>query len=140
MSIDRFEGSGRIFTEHPLSREQLYDQMKVIENLVDDRFGIRGVPMALLVIDRARNITIRYEQFQGPAKPPRKIGNIHATDGDVRIRSEQIMHLNGNRIGFDPLLVFDNPSLGEDYENSQEAANAIITRLTRILSNPQRRR
>lgn len=83
---------------------------------------------------------MRYEQFQGPAKPPRKIGNIHATDGDVRIRSEQVMHLRGNRIGFDPLLVFDNSSLGEDYENSQEAANAIITRLTRILSNPQRRR
>ncbi|KKQ34048.1 MAG: hypothetical protein US51_C0054G0001 [Microgenomates group bacterium GW2011_GWA2_37_6] len=138
MSIDRFEGSGRIFTEHILSRDQLYDQMKVIEDLVDARFRIRGMPMALLVIDKARNVTLKYEEFPGPARPPRKIGNIHATDGNVRIRSEQVMHLRGNRIGFDPLLVFDDPSLGEDYENSQEAANAIVTRLTRILSNPQR--
>lgn len=140
MSIDRFEGSGRIFTEHILSRDQLYDQMKVIEDLVDARFRIRGMPMALFVIDKARNVTLKYEEFPGPAKPPRKIGNIHATDGDVRIKSEQVAHLRDNRIGFDPMLIFDDPSLGIEFENSQEAADAIRKRLTRIFSNPPRSR
>ena len=138
MSIDRFEASGRIITEHVLSRDQLYDEMKAIEDLVYGRFGLKGIPMASMVIDRARNITLRYEEFQGPMKPPRKIGNIYITDGDVRIRSEQVAHMRSSRIGFDPLLVFDDPSLGKLYENSQEAATAIRERLARIFSNPLR--
>ncbi len=140
MSLSHLESGGRIITEHLLTREQLFAEMIAIEDLVHARYGLRGVPGANIIIeeDVVRSIpTIilaYYGDHQGPARHRKKVGNIYITDGYIKASSEQVPHLRGGRIGFDPSLKYDNPSLGKPLENSVEAARAIHSRLAHVLS------
>ncbi len=114
--------------------------MKVIEDLVDDRFGLKGLPFARLVLDEDSKIILLYQDFKGPSKPPRKIGNIYLSVGDIRIRSEQILFLTGNnRTAFNPLLSCEDPARGKPFENSQEAVEAIRGKLDLVLARPRLR-
>lgn len=137
MTLERTARSEHIVVEHLLSDEQLYREMREIERLVDARFGLRGTPKATLGIDPDTNVTLNKAGFVGPVKPPRKISNITGIDGRRSLKSEQVAHIGKHgRMKFTPLVVFEDPSLGHHYVNSQEAVTEIYKMLAHLLSYP----